>query len=308
MSNILAALFPVFLLIVCGFLLRRSLLPQEAHWIGIERLVYFVMVPALLIDTLARADLAHLPVGGIGGALLGAIAAMAVICLTLRAPLAKRLQVNGAAFTSLVQGATRWNAFVALAVAGNLFGNPGVALVSVAMLAMVPVLNVFNVWVLAHYVSEVPPNWRAVALALVRNPLIWSCAIGIALNLIGMAIPTPIHVFADALGRSALALALLMVGAGLQLAGLIRPSPVTVVTTVLKLIVMPALAIGCGYLLGLSGTSLGVVAVASSVPSAPGGYVLARQMGGDAEVLAQILTLQIVLAALTMPLIIAIVT
>jgi hypothetical protein len=308
MYDTLAALLPVFLLIVAGFLLRRSLMPEEAHWIGVERLVYFVMFPALLIDTLARADLAHLPVGGIGGALLAAILAMAVICLLLRAPLAASLEINGAAFTSLFQGATRWNTFVALAVAANLFGDSGVALVSIAMLAMIPALNVINVWVLAHFAAEAPPSWRSVFMALVRNPLIWSCAVGIALNLMGIAIPAPIHTFADALGRSALALALLMVGAGLQLAGLIRPRPAAVIGTALKLLVMPAMAVGFGHLLGLSGTSLAVVAIASSVPSAPGGYVLARQMGGDAELLAQILTLQTVLAALTMPIAIALAT
>jgi len=141
MSNTLAALLPVFLLIVTGFVLRHSLLSEESHWTGIQQLVYFVMLPALLIDTLARADFARLPVGGIAGALLAAIAATAAMCLALRRPLADRLQGDGAAFTSLFQGATRWNAYVALAIAAGLFGESGVALVSVAMLAMIPALN-----------------------------------------------------------------------------------------------------------------------------------------------------------------------
>ena len=305
MSDTLAALLPVFLLIVTGFVLRRSLLSEESHWTGIGQLVYFVMLPALLIDTLARADFARLPVGSIGGALLAAIAAMAAICLALRRPLASRLQIDGAAFTSLFQGATRWNAFVALAIAAGLFGNHGVALVSVAMLAMIPVLNVLNVWVLARYAAAKRPDWRTVVVALIRNPLIWSCAAGIALNRIEIAIPPPVHVFAEALGRSSLALALLMVGAGLRLTSLLQPSPAALLASALKLVVLPALAIGAGHLMGLSATGLGVVAISSSVPSAPAGYVLARQMGGDAELLAQILTMQTVLAALTIPIMIS---
>jgi predicted permease len=44
-----------------------------------------------------------------------------------------------------------------------------------------------------------------------------------------------------------------------------------------------------------------VVVVTASVPSAPAGYVLARQMGGDAALLAEMLTVQILAAAVTMP-------
>jgi len=164
---------------------------------------------------------------------------------------------------------------------------------------------VLNVWVLARYAAAKPPDWRTLVVALVRNPLIGSCAIGIALNRLGVAIPAPVHVFAEALGRSSLALALLMVGAGLRFASLMRPSPAALLASTLKLVFLLAMAIGAGLLMGLSGASLGVVAITSSVPSAPGGYVLARQLGGDAGLLAQILTLETVLAALTMPIMIS---
>ena len=43
----------------------------------------------------------------------------------------------------------------------------------------------------------------------------------------------------------------------------------------------------------------------SAVPTSASAYVLARQMGGDAPLLAQIITLQTILAAITMPVAIA---
>ena len=58
MLTIFAALVPVFLLIVLGFALRRLMLKQDAAWTGLEQLVYYVLFPALLVDSLARADLA----------------------------------------------------------------------------------------------------------------------------------------------------------------------------------------------------------------------------------------------------------
>jgi len=74
---------------------------------------------------------------------------------------------------------------------------------------------------------------------------------------------------------------------------------------ILKLTVMPALAIAFGVWFGVTGTGLVIVAVCSAVPTAPSAYVLARQMGGDAPLLAQIITLQTILAAITMPIAIA---
>jgi malonate transporter and related proteins len=304
MHAVLAALFPVFLLIVAGFLLRRFLIAEDAHWVGMERLLYYVMFPALLAGTLMRADLSKVPVLAVGGTLVASVLAMTVVCFALRPLLARHLGVDGPAFTSLFQGATRWQTFVALPLAGNLFGDLGLALASVAMLAMTPILNVLCVSVLVRYASPATPDWRSVGLAVVQNPLIWSCVVGIALNPVSSSIPEPVHVFVDALGRSSLALGLLIVGAGLQIRELIRPRAAALVTCVLKLVVMPSIAIAIALGLGLSGANLLVVVCCTAVPAASNSYLLARQMGGDAPLMAQILTFETVLAAITLPLVI----
>jgi predicted permease len=300
-AAVVAALIPVFLLMAAGVVARRFLVTEGTHWIGIERLVYFLLFPALLIDTLARADLSKVPVAIVGGALLCAVLLMAALCLALRPILMRGLRINGPAFTSLFQGALRWQTFVALAVAGNLYGELGLALASVAAIAMIPVLNVLCVWVLAHFAAPTRPAWRDVAFVLARNPLIWSCVLGIALNVAHIPIPAPLHAFADALGRASLALGLLLVGAGLQTARLFRPAAATLVASLLKLVVMPALAIGIAMLLGAHGIELAVVACCASVPAASSAYVLARQMSGDTALIAEILTVETALAILTMP-------
>ncbi|UZE51788.1 AEC family transporter [Rhodopseudomonas sp. P2A-2r] len=305
MLTVFGALVPVFLLIVLGFALRRLLLKKDIEWIGLEQLVYYVLFPALLIDTLSRANLSSVPIAGVGGALLLAVLAMSALCLLLRPWLARSLDVDGPAFSSVFQGATRWQTFVALSVAGNLWGELGITLASVAMVAMIPLLNIFAVWVLAHYASPQKLAWPKILLTIARNPLIWACVVGLTMNLTHLSVPRPLHEFLDALGRCSLALGLLVVGAGLHLEGLRRPGAAAALTVVLKLVVMPAMAIALGMAFGLSGSSLAVVACCASVPSASNGYILARQMGGDAPLLAQILTLQTMLAVVTMPVFIA---
>ncbi len=112
---------------------------------------------------------------------------------------------------------------------------------------------------------------------------------------------------ADALGRSALAIGLLVTGAGLQLKDLFRPSLAAGVAVFLKLVLMPVIAVALALRFGLTGSNLAVVTICSAVPTASSAYVLARLMGGDAPLLAQIITLQTILAAVTMPIAIALV-
>jgi malonate transporter and related proteins len=304
MAVVIAALLPVFLLIVLGFVLKRTLMRLDTQWHGLERLTYYVLFPTLLIQTLVKADLSSVPVAGVGGALMLSALAMSLLCLALR-PLFSRWNIDGPAFTSIFQGATRWQTFVALAISSNLFGHTGLALASVAMVAIIPLVNVFSVTVLAHYAAPEKQSLRTIVMTVLTNPLIWACAIGLAVNVTHLPLPQVWHDVAEALGRSSLGIGLLVTGAGLQLAGMFRPSLATSITVFLKLILMPVLGVALALWFGISGSSLVIVTVCSAVPTSSSAYVLARQMGGDAPLLAQIIALQTILAAVTMPIAIA---
>src|SRR5262249_57668765 len=139
-------------------------------------------------------------------------------------PALRKLGIEGPAFTSIFQGATRWQTYVALSVSANLFGDVGLALASVAMVAIIPLVNVFSVAVLAHYASPEKRSVRAIVMTVASNPLIWACVIGLAINVIRIPLPNIWHEVADALARSSLAIRLLVTSAGLHLEGLLRPS------------------------------------------------------------------------------------
>ncbi len=304
MGPVVAALAPVFLLIVVGFGLRRSLMRLDTQWHGLERLTYYVLFPALLVQSLVKADLSKVPVAGVGGALFIAALLMSLLCLALR-PLLARSGVDGPAFTSVFQGATRWQTYVALSVSRSLFGPSGLAVASVAMIAIIPMVNVFSVAVLAHYASPTRRSAGEIVATIVRNPLIWACLVGLALNVLHVPLPKLWHDAADALGQASLPIGLLVTGAGLHFEGLRRAGAAAALGVALKLVLMPVLAIGLAGWFGVTGPNLVVVAICASVPTSPSAYVLAKQMSGDAPLLAQIISLQTVLAAVTMPLAIA---
>lgn len=305
MSPVAASLVPVFLLIVTGWAVRVGGVVNEAQWAGFEKVTYLILFPALVVETLARADLASAPLAAVGGALTGAILLMASLLLTARPLLARWLAMDGPSFTSVFQGALRWNTFVAIALCGSLFGKVGTTLCAVAIASMIPLLNVTCVLVLSRHAGGAPLGAKALAGTLIRNPFIWSSLLGIAINATGAPVPAVLLSYAEILGRASLAAGLLVVGAGLDLARLRRPSPALALATAVKLAGMPLLAAGLARLFGVEGIALAVVVLCTAAPTASGSYMLARQMGGNAPLMAEILTVQTLAALFTIPLALA---
>ncbi len=299
MSLLVSSLAPVFLLIVLGAYLKVMPLMDEAGWRGLERATYYVFFPAVIIMTLAKADLSSVPVVAMGVSLIAAILAMTVILLALRPVLARSLGMDGPAFTSVFQGATRWNSFVAIATAGSLYGQLGLTLTAISVAAMIPLLNLLAVVMLQRHAQDKPIVLGPTLKALISNPFIWSSVIGIIINLTGLKLPLIIMRFGDILGAAALGTGLLLVGAGLDVKAALRPRAITWLTTVLKLALMPAMAGGIAMALGVDGVTLKVTILSAAMPTASGSYILARQMGGDAPLMAEILTVQTLIAVVT---------
>lgn len=302
----LEALLPVLLVIATGHLVARLGLVTGDQWRGFEKIAYFVLFPCIIIRNLALVDFRELPFLSLGATLVGAILVMSALLLAIRPLLERWFAISSPRFTSIYQGAVRWNTFVGLAMADRLWGAEGVALIAVAIVAMIPLLNVLSVLVMIRYAHGTTPGIARILLDLIKNPYIWSTAVGLAINLTGLMPPDAIMVSMEMMGRAALAAGLLVVGASLDIGSLRRPGPALATSTVLRLVGMPLLAAGFAALLGLAGTAHGVAILATAVPAATGSYLLARQMGGDAKLMAEILTLQTVVAILTLPLALAV--
>jgi malonate transporter and related proteins len=305
MASVIDSVIPAFLLIATGWLARISGLIEDLHWSGIEKATYYIFFPAIIIDTLARADLGAVPVLGVGGALVGAILLNAAALLIARPALQAWTGLDGPGFTSLFQGSTRWNTFIALAMASSLYGPRGLTLMAVAIAAMVPLLNTLAFYVLTRYAGGPRQTPVQTLTSFVGNPYIWSCAIGLALNGSGLPLPKPVGSFVEILGRAALAAGLLIVGAGLDVRRLAKPEAAHLVSLAAKLFVLPLTAVALARLFGVSGLDLDVTVIAASVPTASGAYALAKLMGGDAPLMAEIITLQTLASLGTMPVMIA---
>ncbi len=301
MSPVVASLIPVFLVIATGFATRASGVLPRAAWDGFDRVTYYILFPALIGGTLAMTDLSSVPAVAVGAVLSASVLTMTALLLALRPALSRWIDIQGPAFCSLFQGATRWNSFVAIALAASLYGKDGIALAAVAAIAMVPLLNILATLVHARYAAAHPPGAGKILLSIIGNPFVWSPLAGIAFNMSGLVMPGVLASWIDIMGRAALAAGLLCVGAGLEIERLHRPRPALQISLVLKLLLMPVFCLLWAKYWGLEGVALAVAMLSASVPTASGSYLLARQLGGDAPLMAEILTVQTLVAMLTMP-------
>ncbi len=214
MLAILSALIPTFALIVLGFILRQHKFLPDAFWPGAEKLTYYVTFPALLFSNTARADLGSLPLAGIATAMLGTV----FICTVLILIAKPVLKVGNPAFSSLFQGAIRPNTYIGLAVAAALLGEAGLTVTALCVALVVPTVNVLSVLACAHWGdNDRTPGAVSLLRDALRNPLLMACVLGIAINMTGFGLPPVLGPFLEVLGRAALPIGLLAVGAGLDL-------------------------------------------------------------------------------------------
>ena len=300
MSAFSTALAPILVLILVGYGLKRARFLSEESWSGMEKMTYFVLFPALLIRTLGNQTLVSAPWPSMLVVVTGTLMTSAVVLIFLNRI---RASENSATFTSIFQGGVRFNTYIALSVAQGLFGPEGLALGSVAAGFIIILINllcisVFVVWGKTT-VRGITPFIREV----VGNPLIIGCAIGWFLSLSGFGLPGITEDILEIVGRAALPFGLLAVGAALK-PGVIRGHirPITI-SSIVQFGLKPLTAALLISTTGLTGISAGVLVVAFMTPTAPSAYILARQLGGDTETMASIITFQTLLAFLVMPLI-----
>ena len=294
---ILGALGPIVALILLGLGLRRMGFPGDGFWPAAERFTYFILFPALLIHHLSLARLGDYAVRSVAAVIVTLLLGMTAVVYAIR----PWLTVDGPGFTSVYQGVIRFNTYVGLAVVFAVFHTEGGTVAALVMAIMIPLINVLCVLVLVAHVGGAV-TVGGVVRGLVTNPLILACLLGIGLNVTGIGLPWGSAAVLEILARAALPLGLLAVGAGLRLDGLAQPR-LLIGTSALKLLGAPALA---GMLCGLvepGRLETAVLVTFTALPGASASYILARQMGGDAPLIAAIVTVETALAIVTLPLV-----
>jgi predicted permease len=297
MAEVFGALLPTFILIALGYGVRASGIATSEQFGMVNRFGYFVLYPSFLFTLVSGANFAGADAGPFLLALLLGFLSLVGLALMLRLV----FRGDDAAYTSLFQGSVRWNGFALLAAAASLYGEGGPELIGLAFGPLVLTINIICVIVLSIWGSAKATSMRAVFDQIVVNPLILGCAAGLAANFAGLRDLGPVTDALRLLGGAAMPVALMCVGAGLDFRAL-RGAGVKVATACLmRLAIAPSLTFAACLIVGVGPLPSAVAVGIASTPTAAAAYTFAREMGGDARLMAAIITATTLLSFLTMP-------
>lgn len=290
--SIALLLIPDFALILFGFFLNRFTDWGRGFWSGLEKLIYYVLFPALLFNSIAKTKIDF-----VAAAPALKTAVVMVLVGIMLAWLAKPLfRPTEKRFASGFQTAFRFNSYIGLAIAGRLHGETGIAAFGIIIGLVVPMCNIASVWALARH------NNASLGKELMQNPLIIATVGGVLYSLSGLPLPELAQMMISRMGAASLACGLLCVGAALELNDVGKSAGLISYFTAVKLIAMPITALFTARALGVSEVFFDMVVLLSALPTATSAYVLAVRMGGDGPMVAQGVTISTFLGMLAIPL------
>jgi predicted permease len=295
----ISTILSVLLLVVVGHLIKMRAFVPVSFWDGLSKICYWILFPGLLFNLTSTASLSAAFILPFSLTLLIAATSMVVYGF-----LAGRLiGASGPATSSLVQAGLRHNGFLMLAFVQGAFGVAALEIGAIAIAVLVPISNIFAVIIifLLREGNQDAHLGRAIMAELARNPLMGAIILGGIVNFLSIPVPNFISGAANILGSAALPMLLLCVGASIRISALRAHSAALVLAVLAKLLVLPVVMMLVGSTLGLDKDVLLVLVVLAVAPTATSSFTLAQELGGDAPLMAEIITVQTLVAAVGIP-------
>jgi len=297
---------PVFILIILGNLLRRIGVPELSFWHVSDKLIYWVLIPALLFHHVSQITLSSTMLYNYAVVILSGL----FIVTTLSFITGKLFGYTPQIWTSVMQGAARHNAFIALAIAGSLFGDEGLALGAIFMVILIPIINIVIVSAMASTLNQDTDNNSRpgifdVLFELIKNPFILAIAAGLIISFVDTDRISIIHETTGLLGSAALPIMLLSIGANIKIREISSTITPIIIANVLKLLIFPIVVFFVAKSMNLSLFETTIAVIFAAVPTAASSYSLAKQFGGDIQLMTSIITTQVTLSFITIPIILA---
>ncbi len=333
MSGLLLVL-PDFLVILLGVLLRARLFSDPAFWMRTEKLVFYVLLPAMLFlsvagSTVALGDAASFLSAGVLSMSLAAAFAWGIRYL---------VRADDVTHASVFQCGFRFNSYIGFALAARIGGDAALALLALLIAVWVPISNALATAELARAVAKANgvegvdgaaksgnaggengkegnrPRTTLTGRALLRktlrgvvtNPLILATVGGLLWKASGLPLPATLVQTLKHLGDASLALGLLCIGAGLTAGALRKYARLIAAATFERLVAAPVAALlvtsALALFFPLSPMGAAVVLLFAALPTAQSCYVMASAMGGNAPAVAGVTTAHILASAVTLPL------
>ncbi len=290
------ATIPVLLFIGIGMALKWIQFLPDNGWYAVERLTYYILFPALLVHSIVNIKYDALIFMPMVAALN--IAALIMFVLTFFAWFDKT--INGPRFSSILQNNICFNGFVAITIAAQYGNGKLLPLVAVGIGLLIPTVSILSVWSLLIWGKA--SQKESPVISLFKNPLILACVMGFFLHYFEIGLNKFIAIPLDMLGQSAMPLALIAVGTGINFEFMEQNQSSRLLWTFFRAVAFPIVTVFTCHLFGIRDLNIILVAIIIvASPTATNSYILARQMGGDAPYMASLIGTSTLMSAVTMP-------
>ncbi|MCK7596931.1 AEC family transporter [Microbulbifer sp. CAU 1566] len=285
---------PIFLTLLVGYGLARRGLLSESFVDGASKLVFLVTLPALLFFNIFGSDARvtdEWPLLAAG--LIGTVLTVPLAWLTARS-----LELGDR--SAFIQGAFRGNlGIIGLAWAANAYGPSGLAQAALLMAVITIFYNAAAVALFAVYSQKAQFSWLKLAKDIARNPLIVAIVLALVAKAVGLKLPQMLVQTGEYLASVTLPLALLCIGASLDLSMLRRSSFGAFASSGFKLLVVPLVLLGVGWLFQLDGQAMAILFLLAATPTASASFIMARALGGNSQLAANIVALSTLFSIVT---------
>lgn len=282
---------PNLFLMGLGFFMRRK---GHADQVFIDQASSFVFnycLPALLFFSVVDSEVDYAK-----QIVLIAAGIIVTFILFIGSELYAKRFINAPADQGVfVQGVFRSNmAIIGLATVANAYGDVGLSIGAVYMGIVTILFNILAVITLSRVSKSADDTWITRSFMIIKklftNPLILALLLAFAYR----ALPLPpltgvIYTTGDLLAAVALPLALICAGASIDLKSMLSPSGLSMQASIGRIVIAPILAIAVGLAFGLTGVHMGVLFLMVASPTAAASYVMAKAMGGNDILAANIL-------------------
>ena len=288
---------PIFMVVLLGMLLKRLRVIHLQFVQPASDLVFKVGLPTILFLSIYRADLANFSMG------LPILIAIPITLLlfAVSLPVGRLFIADKGDCGVFVQGAFRGNlAVIGLAFCSNAYGEPGLAAAAVPVAVLTILYNLLAVVALNPIESgDNQPPLRRMVINTLKNPLLIGILLGFIMKFSGLPLPKLIEDTGNYFARMTLPLALLCIGASMNMKALKHSGVSTVVASTLKLAVAPLLIISLAIWLGVRGMELGILFFLVASPTAVASFIQVKAMGGNGEFAANIVVMSTLLGIVT---------
>ncbi len=292
---VINSLFPIFILLLLGWILKRWGLTDSLFLKTSDRLIYYFFFPVMLFWKIGGASFEQ----GIDWHFCLASLLALLTMFGLSTLVIQLFRISAFQAGSFSQSCYRFNTYIGVAVILNSLGAEGMKYFGIIIGFAIPLINVFAVSLLIWFSGreiDIRKRISISARALVSNPLILGCLAGIAYSSLIGSFPVFINNSLSLISMVTLPLALISIGGSLSFAGLQGNLPLSFLAAILKLVALPAIGWLYFYLFNVTGIPFKVGMIFLTLPASTAIYVLSSQMNSDTELASSAIVLSTLLS------------